>query len=61
MDLESITQMTVWKRYGSTVMDRSNFTILDILDLADPVPVTYKAQDFLNLKQRATGNIGTGI
>ncbi len=49
MDFASVTWTTIWKRYASTVMDRLNFTILNLLNLSDPVLVTYKAEDFFNM------------
>jgi hypothetical protein len=38
--------MTVSQRRASAVFDRFNFTITDILDLSDPVPTNYTADEF---------------
>lgn len=38
--------MTILKRYASTVFDRSNHTIVDVIEMSSPTPVTYTAQDF---------------
>lgn len=40
------TKFTVWERRASTVFDRSNFTILDILDFSDPIPTSYGPEDY---------------
>jgi hypothetical protein len=41
--------MTVTNRRASTVFDRFNATIIDVLDLTDPTPTNYTAQDFFSL------------
>ena len=38
--------MTVSKRYASTVFDRTNQTIIDVINMSPPQPVTYTPQDF---------------
>jgi hypothetical protein len=38
--------MTISKRYASTVFDRSNHSIVDVIEMSSPTPVTYAAQDF---------------
>lgn len=40
------TKMTISKRYASTVFDRSNHSIVDIIEMSSPKPVTYAPQDF---------------
>jgi hypothetical protein len=40
------TKLTISARNASTVFDRFNFTIIDIIDLSDPTPVTYGPEDF---------------
>ena len=40
------TEMTISERRATTVFDRSNLTIIDILDLSDPTPTNYTADDF---------------
>lgn len=37
--------MTISKRRATTVFNRFNYTILDVTDLSDPVPVTYTPDD----------------
>lgn len=39
------TRMIISKRFASTVFDRSNFSIMDVVGMSDPVPVRYKADD----------------
>src|SRR5436309_3423328 len=39
-------KMTTSKRRASTVFGRTNYTILDVIDLSDPIPVNYTAEDF---------------
>jgi hypothetical protein len=43
--------MTVTKRHGSTVFDRVNFTVLDVTELSDPIPVMYEPEDLFALYQ----------
>ena len=38
--------MTISERGASTVFDRFNFTITDIINFSDPTPTNYTAQDF---------------
>jgi hypothetical protein len=38
--------MTVTSRRATTVFDRFNATIVDILDFTDPIPTNYTAEDF---------------
>jgi hypothetical protein len=38
--------MTVSKRHASTVFDRSNHSIVDVINMSPPDPVTYNPQDF---------------
>jgi hypothetical protein len=40
------TKMSITERRASTVFDRANFTILDVMNLSDPVPVNYEPEDF---------------
>jgi hypothetical protein len=40
--------MTISERRASTVFDRSNFTITDIISLSDPKPTNYTAEDFFH-------------
>jgi len=40
------TNMTISERRATTVFDRSNLTIIDILDIADPTPTNYTPNDF---------------
>ena len=42
------TKMTISKRRASTVFSRSNFTILDVINLSDPSPVNYTADNFFS-------------
>jgi len=44
--------MTVMKRYGSTIFDRSNLTLLDVKDLTDPLPIIYEPSDLFNVYQK---------
>ena len=39
------TKLTIWGRRASTVFDRFNFTIIDIIDFSDPTPVEYTPDD----------------
>lgn len=45
-DVHSSTKMTIFKRRGSTVWNRSNFTVTDVVNLSDPSPVEYSPDDF---------------
>ena len=38
--------MTVSQRRASAVFDRFNFTITDIIDISDPIPTNYTADEF---------------
>jgi len=38
--------MTISERRATTVFDRSNLTIMDIVDLTDPTPTNYGPEDF---------------
>ena len=40
------TKFTISERRASTVYDRSNFTIMEILDFSDPVSTSYTPEDF---------------
>jgi len=40
------TKLTISERRASTVFDRFNFTITDVIDLSDPTATNYTAQDF---------------
>jgi len=40
------TKMTISERRASTVFDRFNFTITDIIDFSPPTPTNYTAEDF---------------
>lgn len=40
------TKMTISKRRASTIFSRSDFTIVDVTDLSDPVPVIYTPEEF---------------
>jgi len=40
------TKMTISGRRATTVFDRSNLTILDILNISDPTPTSYTTNDF---------------
>ena len=40
------TKMTISERRATTVFDRFNLTILDILDISDPTPTNYTTNDF---------------
>ena len=42
------TKMTISKRRASTVFSRSDFTIIDVIDLSDPTPVTYTPEEFFS-------------
>lgn len=37
--------MTVFKRHGSTIFNRSNLTLIDVIDFSEPIQVTYDPQD----------------
>jgi hypothetical protein len=41
--------MTVTSRRASTVFDRFNATIIDIINFSDPTPTNYTAEDFFSL------------
>src|SRR5271167_3938065 len=43
------TKMTVTNRRASTVFDRFNATIIDIINFSDPTPTNYTAEDFFSL------------
>src|SRR5205814_5551394 len=43
------TKMTISQRRASTVFDRFNFTITDIIKFSDPTPTNYTAQEFFTL------------
>lgn len=38
--------MSIFKRHGSTVIDRLNLTVLDVTELTDPQPVPYTPDNF---------------
>ena len=40
------TKMTISERRASTVFNRFNFTIMDVIDLSTPVPIDYTPDDF---------------
>ena len=40
------TKMTISERRASAVFNRFNFTITDVIDLSDPTPTDYAADDF---------------
>lgn len=40
------TKMTISERRASTVFNRFNFTIMDVIDLSPPVPTNYTPDDF---------------
>ena len=40
------TKFTISERRASTVFDRSNFTILDIVDFSNPIPTTHTPDDY---------------
>src|SRR5947207_11936288 len=42
------TKMTISSRRASTVYSRSNFTIIDVINLSDPSPVDYSPEDFFS-------------
>jgi len=42
------TKMTISERRASTVFDRSNFTITEIISLSDPKPTNYTPEDFFH-------------
>jgi hypothetical protein len=37
--------MTVSKRHGSTIFDRSNLTLIDVIDLSEPLQVIYEPEE----------------
>lgn len=43
--------MTISERRASTVFDRFNFTITDIISLSDPKPTDYTPEDFFHFYQ----------
>jgi hypothetical protein len=45
MNTKSYTKMTISKRHGSPIFDRTNLTLLDVVDLTEPLPVTYEPAD----------------
>jgi len=40
------TKMAITRRRATTAFDRSNLTITDILDISEPIPTNYTANDF---------------
>src|SRR5271154_2813159 len=40
------TNLTISERRATTVFDRSNLTIIDILSISDPTPTNYTTDDF---------------
>jgi hypothetical protein len=40
------TKMTISERQSTTVFDRSNLTIIDIVNISDPTPTNYTVNDF---------------
>lgn len=40
------TMMTISERRATTVFDRSNLTITDVINLSDPTPTNYTTEDF---------------
>src|SRR5271169_348817 len=40
------TKMTISGRRATTVFDRSNLTITEILSISEPTPTSYSADDF---------------
>jgi hypothetical protein len=40
------TKMTISERRATTIFDRSNLTIMDVVDLSPPIPTNYTAEDF---------------
>jgi len=40
------TKMTISERRATTTYDRSNLTIMDVVDLSPPIPTNYTAEDF---------------
>jgi len=38
--------MSVYMRRASAVYDRYNYTVIDVLDMTEPVPANYTAEDF---------------
>jgi hypothetical protein len=40
------TKMNISSRRATTVFDRFNFTITDIIDFSDPIPTVYNPDDF---------------
>jgi hypothetical protein len=43
------TKMYITKRFGSTVFDRRNFSVIDVTDLSEPIDVAYEPNDFFTL------------
>ena len=46
IDVPVNTNMTISERHATTVFDRSNLTIIDILSISDPTPTNYTPNDF---------------
>ena len=44
--------MTVARRHASTVFDRTNLTIVDVVDMSEPVPVSYQPEDLFGFYNR---------
>lgn len=42
------TKMTISQRRATTVFDRSNFTITELISLSDPTPTNYTPEDFFH-------------
>ena len=40
------TNMTIYERRATTIFDRSNLTIVDILEISNPTPTSYTPDDF---------------
>jgi hypothetical protein len=48
-ELATIHSIFITLRLATAVYDRTNFTILDVLDLSDPLPTNYTAAEFFNI------------
>jgi hypothetical protein len=46
LDAALNTNLTILERRATTVFDRSNLTIIDILSISDPTPTNYTTDDF---------------
>jgi hypothetical protein len=46
LDASLSTNLTISERRATTVFDRSNLTIIDILSISDPTPTNYTTDDF---------------